>query len=262
MNTHEEFESIAALDAIGAATADEERALRAHLGECIACRRARDEYADAATLLARDLEPVEPPRELRARIGDAIVDADSQAVDAPETRTSPWWLAIAATLFLALWGWREISVRVLREHNHSQEAELKELREKNKLLADRNDKLSSEMSALGSSDTRTIALSGQEVAPAASAKVFLEPGRRRAVVFFHNLPANSDDKSYQLWIIRADQPAPMSAGVFDVDQSGKASISIENLPLSTEIKALAVTLEPRGGVKAPTNTQFYVAGNT
>jgi len=37
---------------------------------------------------------------------------------------------------------------------------------------------------------------------------------------------------------------------------------IENLPLATEIKGLAVTLEPKGGVEQPTNTNFFVAGST
>ena len=247
MTTHEEFESIAAMDAIGAATADEGHALRAHLRECVPCRRARDEYAEAVTLLARDLEPVEPPRDLRERISPAR-----------ETRISPWWLATAATIFLALWGWREFSVRVMRENTTSQKAEIAELKTKIDQLNSQNEKLAS---VLGSTETQTIALTGQEVAPSASAKVFLVPNHRRALVFFNNLPANPGDKSYQLWIIRADQPKPMSAGIFDVDATGKASISIENLPLATEIKALAVTLEPKGGVEQPTNTKFIVAGS-
>ena len=112
---------------------------------------------------------------------------------------------------------------------------------------------------MASRDTQQIALSGQQVAPAASARVFLEPEKRRAVVFFYNLPANAKDKSYQLWIIAGDKPR--SAGVFDAGRNGNATISIENLPVSTEIKALAVTLEPRGGVAQPTNTRFYVMGS-
>ena len=40
------------------------------------------------------------------------------------------------------------------------------------------------------------------------------------------------------------------------------TISIENLPVATEIKALAVTLEPKGGVEQPTNTNFYLMGKT
>jgi hypothetical protein len=32
--------------------------------------------------------------------------------------------------------------------------------------------------------------------------------------------------------------------------------------VATEIKALAVTLEPRGGVAQPTNTNFFVMGSS
>jgi anti-sigma-K factor RskA len=258
--THAEFDSIAALDAIGAATPDEANALAAHLPSCPDCRRARDEYGEAASLLARDLDPVIPPPPLRDRIF-AAVEKDN-VVDARDRfNSSRWWMA-AAVVFLALWGWRELSVRVTREKINTTEAEVRRLAGQNQLLAARNEKLSAEMASLASRDTRTIALTGQQVAPSASAKVFLEPQQRRAVVFFYNLPANAADKSYQLWILRGDQPKPQSAGVFDVTKSGAASISIENLPLATEIKGLAVTLESKGGVAQPTNTNFFVAGST
>lgn len=235
--THEETESIAALDALGLAGAGDAVVMAMHVASCIPCRRARDEYRRATSLIALGLEPVSPPRELRERLVESVTGA------ATRRRTS-WWLSAAAVFALALFGWREINTRT----------ELTRLQQENARLV-------SEMAALGAADTRTIALAGQEIAPRASAKVFLEPNRRRAVVFFHDLPENPGDKSYQLWIIRADQPEPMSAGIFDVTRSGAASIAIENLPIATEIKALAVTLEPKGGVKQPTNTKFYVAGS-
>ena len=257
MMTHEEFQDVAALDAIGAASPDEERELGEHLAGCADCRRVRDEYGEAVTLLARGLDPVAPPAELRERV--VAAEAEDNVVDARRRFGNAWWLATAATLFLALWGWRELAMRVEREKVSSQQAEIRRLAEENARLAQRNDKLNAEMSALASRDTQQIALSGQQVAPAASARVFLEPDKRRAVVFFYNLPANAKDKSYQLWIIAGDKPR--SAGVFDAGRNGNATISIENLPVSTEIKALAVTLEPRGGVTQPTNTQFYVMGS-
>jgi hypothetical protein len=260
MTGHETFDSIAAMDAIGAATPDEVSTLRAHLTSCPDCRRARDEYGQAAAMLAQDLDPVTPPPNVRDRIFAAVENGN--VVDARDRfNSSRWWMA-AAVVFLALWGWRELSVRVTREKINSSEAEIRRLAVQNQLLATRNDKLSAEMASLASRDTRTIALTGQQVSPSASAKVFLEPQQRRAVVFFYNLPANAADKSYQLWILRGDQPKPQSAGVFDVTKSGAASISIENLPLATEIKGLAVTLEPKGGVAQPTNTNFFVAGST
>lgn len=226
--THADFESIAALDVLGATTAGEARALRAHTLGCLPCRRARQEYADATTFIALSLVPVDPPRELRGRIASALASG---------AKFNPWWLAVAASLAIALFAWQ------------SQRATIRRLTLENSQLA-----------ARVATNARAIELTGKEIAPKASARVFLEPERRRAIVFFHNLPANGTDKSYQLWILRADKPEPESAGVFDVTD-GSAQISIENLPLETEIKGLAVTLEPKGGVAQPTNTDFVVAGD-
>lgn len=258
MIAHDEAQEIAALDAVGAASADEERDLGEHLAACAECRRVRDEYAEAVTLLARGLTPVPPPAELRERVVSG--EAPDNVVDARRRfGSSKWWLATAATIFLALWGWRELTMRVEREKYTTQEAEIRRLAEDNLRLSQNNEKLSAEMASLAAAGTRMISLSGQQAAPSASARVFLEPERRRAIVFFYNLPANAKDKSYQLWIIAAK---PQSAGVFDVTGSGNATITIENLPVATEIKALAVTLEPRGGVAQPTNTNFFVMGSS
>jgi anti-sigma-K factor RskA len=249
--THDEVEGIAALDALGAATADEARAMSAHLSTCDSCRRARDEYAEATTALAMSLEPVAPPDEVRERVVDGLKPALHSGF-----KVRPWWLATAATLFLALWGWREVGIRVAREHIIAQQAEIRGLTEERDRLSAQNEKLAS----LAAPDTRTIALAGQEMSPAASARVFLDPTHRRAIVFFHNLPANPADKSYQLWIIRGDQPNPQSAGVFDVTPAGNATLSLDSLPVATEIKALAVTMERRGGAEQPSEKKFYVMG--
>ncbi|HVE72636.1 MAG TPA: anti-sigma factor [Thermoanaerobaculia bacterium] len=246
--THEEFESVAALDALGIANFGELAAMRLHLAACHPCRAAHAEFARTTSMFALALAPIPPPPYVRERVMSEVMP-DTAAV------ANRWWLVTAATLFLGLWGWRELDLRASREREGVQRTVIARLQQQ-------NGRLNAEIAALASADTRTIALSGQEIAPAASAKVFLEPDRRRAIVFFHDLPANPGDKSYQLWIIRADQPEPMSAGVFDVTESGKASIVIENLPVSTEMKALAVTLEPKGGAPRPTNTKFYVAGDT
>jgi anti-sigma-K factor RskA len=252
--SHDDFDAIAALDALGAATAEEMQSLDAHVEGCDACRRARDEYAEAATLMVRSLAPVPPPAEVRERVIDGVHPVVVPAEHRFKVR--PWWLATAATLFLALWGWREVGIRVAREHISEQQAEIRGLTEERDRLAAQNEKLAS----LAAPETRTIALAGQEMSPSASARVFLDPTRRRAIVFFHNLPSNPADKSYQLWIIRGDQPNPQSAGVFDVTGSGNATLSIDNLPVLTEIKALAVTLERHGGVEQPSEKKFYVMG--
>lgn len=256
---HDDFEAIAALDALGAASAEEAGSLREHLASCLSCRRARDEFAEAAALMAKDLEPVAPPRDVRERVFEEV--GPEAADDEDRGFFSRWGLAAAAALFLALWGWREIGIRVMREHVSSQQADIQRLADEKRVLELQREKLAAAVASLASANTQTIALTGAQMSPSASAKVFMDSDKHRAVVVFANLPKCPTDKSYQLWIIRGDQPKPQSAGVFDVEK-GNATITVENLPVMTEIKGLAVTMEPRGGVEQPTNANYYVLGKT
>ena len=244
--THEEIQQLAALDALKAATAEEQEELRQHLKDCEDCRRAADELDEAAAMIALGVDAAPPPLSVRKTLLREVSRIDRlPTLERPAPPPSPrWWLSIAAVLLLALWGLTAIQLR-----NTQRELE----RER----ADRA-KLSETIAALSRSGTRTIQLSGQAIAPTASARVFLDPAQRRAFVFFNGLPKNANDKSYQLWIIRADQVAPQSAGVFSVDSSGSASLVVQNLPVETTIKALAVTLEPKGGVRAPTGEKYLV----
>jgi hypothetical protein len=264
--THQETEQLLTLDAVDALAEDEAAALAAHLADCPECRGEADGWRETGALLALTLDPVAPPPQMRGVVIGSIkpkAEGDVEMDDDREPLFDPRWWAVAAGLFLALWGWREVSVRTIRERVKTEEAVNRQLTDQNRLLEEKNQKMLAQMQALAAPDTRTIALAGQPIAPSASAKVFMEPSKRRATVFFYNMPANADDKSYQLWIIRGDQAAPQSAGTFDVHNAeGQSSIVVENLPVATEIKGLAVTLEPKGGVAAPTNTNFFVSGQT
>jgi hypothetical protein len=267
MSAHEDFEALAALDAVGAATPAELGSLEEHVETCEACRAARQEYLEVASALARSLDPVEPPESARGVIMSAVdfeeeEDPTLRQLAEARQRDTRWWFATAAMLFFALWAWRELGMRASREHIKVRDAEIASLTEENARLKHRNERQASEMAALTSGNTRVIALTGQQVAPAASARVFIESAKRRAIVYFANLPANANDKSYQLWIIRGDQAAPQSAGVFDASPTGSATIAVENLPVDTVIKAMAVTVEPRGGVPSPTNANYVVMGKT
>jgi anti-sigma-K factor RskA len=245
MMTHEEIQQLAALDAISAASPEETAELRRHLQTCSDCRRAADEINEAAALIALSVDPVTPPPQVKQNVLNGAAAGFSRP--APVT----WWLSAAAAVLLVLWGWNAMQLRNAREEERA-------LRDEVTRLESDREKLSATIAALSGASTRTIRLAGQAVAPAASANVFLDPAQRRAFVFLHGLPANAGDKSYQLWIIRADQVAPQSAGVFNVDVGGNASLIVQNLPVDTTIKAIAVTLEPRGGVPAPTGEKYLV----
>ena len=125
----------------------------------------------------------------------------------------PWWLAVAATIFLALWLWREVGIRVRREDAISQQAEINRLTHENELLAQQLDRLA-------------ILLAGQELAPRATAKIFLDNKQKRAVAYFADLPPAA---GYRVWMTGSDGVA-VDAGTFTVPRSGRASIVVENVP--------------------------------
>jgi anti-sigma-K factor RskA len=268
--THDELEGIAALEAIGAATVEEQTAFLSHADDCEYCLLAADEYAEAAAFIGMQLHPVAPPSELRSRILSAVerddtlntIDNTATTLTTRRMRVRPWWLATAAMLFLALWIWREVGIRVFRERAVSQNAEIARLEAENTALKLQRDKTATDLAAITNAHTRVFALAGQHISPSASARAYLIPDERRAIVVFSNLPANPSDRSYQLWIIRGDKPKPDSGPVFDVSTSGTTTVDIEHLPAGVEIKGLAVTMEPRGGVPQSTNGTFYVLGRT
>ncbi|MGH2671304.1 MAG: anti-sigma factor, partial [bacterium] len=62
------------------------------------------------------------------------------------------------------------------------------------------------------------------------------------------LPPTRPGTTYELWTITGGRPSP--AGLFDVDASGVATHRID--PAGGPVDTFAVTLEPAGGVPAPT----------
>lgn len=257
MTQHEEFESLAALDAVGALEESEAAALHEHLASCESCRRASDEFAESAAMLALSAPTIAPPPSARANVLETVRERDESAT-AAEKRTPTWWLAAAAVFFLALFAWSELRNRMMRERLEETRAAARASIEESRRASAANERLSRQIAQLTSPGTRTIALTGESIAPTARARVFMNDEERTALVFFENLPVNPRDKSYELWVVRADRPEPEAAGVFDAGPDGKAQVLMKNLPENTKIKAIAVTLEPRGGGAAPQGERYLV----
>ena len=86
--------------------------------------------------------------------------------------------------------------------------------------------------------------------PGARAKVFWSQKAGRGIVVAGNLAPLPEGKQYELWVFSNGKPVP--AGVFDADPSGRAIFESSDLSAITSAENFAVTVEPRGGVPAPT----------
>ena len=97
-------------------------------------------------------------------------------------------------------------------------------------------------------------------APNATAAIVWDAARQRGVLNSSNIPPNSEDRDYQLWIVDSRFADPIDAGVFHVEKAGgtryvfKAKIRIE------APAGFAISLERRGGV-AKAQGPIVLAGN-
>jgi hypothetical protein len=85
-----------------------------------------------------------------------------------------------------------------------------------------------------------------------SGGVTYNPRKGTLIFLASNLGAIEQYKAYELWIIPADNSAPIPAGTFHPDQQGNASVVMPDLPKGIPAKAFGVTLEPDGGSQTPT----------
>ena len=111
------------------------------------------------------------------------------------------------------------------------------------------------VAVLTAPDVARVDLSGQPAAPAASARAYWS--RSRGMVFTGtNLPQLPAGRTYQVWVV-TDQ-APISAGFLRPDPQGGVSGTFATPPDIPQPTAVAVTLEPEGGVPAPTGDRYLV----
>jgi anti-sigma-K factor RskA len=182
---------------------------------------------------------VDPPPRIRAALVQAIAGAERANATPSSTRTralsvsSGTWLAMAASLALAVGaGWYAFSVR--RESDRD--------RIVNAVLA--------------ASDLARVDLAGQPIAPSATARAYWSRSNG-LVVLASNLPPLPRGRTYQLWVL-TKEPAPISAGLLRPDPDGHASMTVVTPVDMPDPVAMAVTIEPDGGVPSPTGDKYLV----
>jgi len=112
-----------------------------------------------------------------------------------------------------------------------------------------NQELARILDVVDSPRLRMVALGGQAGTPGAAGRVLWSPEGKKAVLYAYGLPKPPAGKDYQLWVIEGS--TPRSEGVFPVDDKGQAQLVLPEVPAAGGVGAFAVTLEPAGGLPAP-----------
>jgi anti-sigma-K factor RskA len=106
-----------------------------------------------------------------------------------------------------------------------------------------------------------VMMNGQQANPVGYGKIIWDPEKKVAILQVANLPVVPKDKDYQLWVIKKKDPGhPVSAGVFAVSADRESYFKVQPLAYAERegIQAFAVTLEPKGGVPAPTGAMVLL----
>jgi anti-sigma-K factor RskA len=209
--------------------------------------------------LAQAVPQVDPPLALRARVLESVAGRPPAQV---RPATPVWQFATAASLVLA--AGLGLYTSQLRGRISSLEVELRDTRSRANAAEQRVADVQrtaagaqASLVVLTAPDVARIDLAGQPpVAPQASARAFWS--RSRGMVFTaSNLPPLPAGRIYQLWVVTS-QPAPLSAGLLTPDAQGSVNETFSTPPDIPQPVALAVTIEPAGGVPAPTGEKYLI----
>ena len=262
VSDRERLEELAALQALGAIGADSPE-LKAWLESAGPEAEALlAELKQAATALAVSARPVAPPSQARERLLASL--GPSRATAPPRAqRAAAWLAAAAAVVLLVVAGVDSWNGRRQRDELVSRAAELSRqlVTTQEKLSASQVEKARQELyrRVLESDDVKVLFLGGKDPQPSARARVFWSQQARRGVVVAGNLKVLPSDKQYELWVFEKGKPVP--AAVFDADASGRALFESADLSSVSVAQAFAVTIEPKGGVPAPTGPIILIGSS-
>jgi hypothetical protein len=219
-------------------------------------------------------EQLTPRPELKARVLDvARTKAQVLEFKAPLTpaavpptaavasKASPWpWLVAAAAAAVAVVSSiglvrARAELADLRSEIVAVEAQLAEADQRTVRATAEVRVQQQALDVLASPDLVRTTLAGLPPAANARALALLSPSRGTLVLSATGLPAPPAGRTYQLWAIVGSQA--VSAGVFTPDADGLSRV-ITTVAFNGPPVALAVTLEPEGGVPQPTGPKYLL----
>ena len=253
VNKREQLEELAALQALGALEAGSPELAAWLEGAGPEEEALLAELRTAAAALAVEAPPVAPRPQVRERLLASLGPARMPA-RRPGGSAAAWLALAAAVILLVVAGLDDWKLRSQRDDLFGRTADLSQrlTAAQKELSAAQVEKARQELYSrvLESDDVKVLFLGGKDPQPSARAKVFWLEKAKRGVVVAGNLAALPPDKQYELWVFDKGKPVP--AGVFDADASGRVLFESVDLSAISAAQNFAVTIEPRGGVPAPT----------
>jgi len=251
--THQECLEIGEIYALGALDEEERRQVEAHLASgCSVCETHIQEIRETLSHLPRSLTPQTTPPAIKAKLLDQIDEISARPNRDKQSFAWHWWGvgagALTAAGLLIFLAWNLFTTRQDVVQLKIQIATLQ-------IEAPQRDEL---IQLLSDRQVRVIQLAGLTASPRASGRLLWNSETRKGILLTTGLPMTEVGKEYELWAIAGKKPVP--AGVFKVDQQGRALLRLPSLAEGKPFDKFAVTVEPAGGVPKPTGPMHLLGG--
>ena len=251
-------------------------------------RRMLADYESVASLLPYAARPAIPSPDLKKKLLADISRRKSREKEAPDKDGflggifRPLWLgfgglAAAALVFLVVTnislrntiGERDATIGSLNEQLTASAGSVEKLEN---LLAAKESEVDSLETKLASVELVTDFMKDKNIvlvqldasAPGfqSSGRVLWDKDEHDALLYCLNMPDAPKGKTYQWWVIVNGKPRSM--GIFDVNDEGNSVVLIDSLRKFGDVKkieAFKVTVEPEGGVTAPTGKELITGAS-
>jgi anti-sigma-K factor RskA len=229
---------------LGVLEEPERSEIRAHLARgCQSCLAGVRSARELLTLMGTTAPPAQPPARLRRRV---LATVAGEAP--PRSIWAPAWAAVAAAALIAV-----IFLNTRAQHAA---VELARARAQSTRQTQELVRLHAALAIVRAPEARQVVF-GQGAPQPPRGRIFVDPSRG-VLLLASNLPPAPAGKTYEMWIIsKGGKPAP--AGLFQSGQDATA-LWVEPGPVDlAATAAVAVTLEPAGGVPQPTSQPVIAA---
>jgi len=269
MNCEEAQELLDAYS-LGALEKPETRQVEKHLSSCSDCRLLHQQAAETAALLALAAPLRRASPALRLRLRQRVLPRPALSW-LPAPRLS-WATAAAVLVVVSLgaltWGgFLQTQVNDLKTDSDHFAVLYDELERRGetvdvlqKALTDAAFRQENLQSLIQEQDQamRVVALGGEgredlvSTVPASPVRggYFWSAEANLGVLFVVNLSQLSEDRTYQLWVLKQDG-TPVSGGIFRPQADGSARLLVQGA-LGGALTGMAITVEPAGGSETPT----------
>ena len=243
--------------AFGLTDAEQNRFVEAHLPLCAGAAAELAEFRQIQAEMRADVQQVEPPLSLEAKLLAAIAEPDSPPVIRTPIQTAPGLTPITRQPRRVIpWGWLAAAAAVIALvlSNGYWLGRVNNLNEEKAQLAGQlvanNGTDTPAFILTSTSGLRWVRLPPAEEAADTSAFLMWNAESKIGLLYAQGFPELAVGKTYQLWLTRGETRT--SVGTFRVDAEGKGAMLFSSEEPIDQFTWARITDEPENGSPQPT----------